>query len=212
MAENGAEREESREPEESGVPFDEEAAWAAIVAGYGVEPEDPPGARPFKSVEDLARTEATSRGERPAPAEEAAQDKEATEATESTEGPESTDSAPAERGPLGGSVAFAPGLGGGPRDHSLDEPSETDLGPQDEGHFVQPDPPLPTADVTAKFAWIAVIGGPLLTLLAVLLGWTMTWWLATLCIGGFVGGFATLVARMGEGEDEDGDPGRGAVV
>ncbi|MFE0427657.1 hypothetical protein ACFW15_35935, partial [Streptomyces sp. NPDC058953] len=42
-----------REPQ----PIDEEAAWAAIVAGYGTEPADPPGAKPFKSVEDLARLE-----------------------------------------------------------------------------------------------------------------------------------------------------------
>ncbi len=37
-----------------GVPFDEDAAWTVIVAGYGEEPPDPPGAKPFKSIEDLA--------------------------------------------------------------------------------------------------------------------------------------------------------------
>ncbi|MET8553349.1 hypothetical protein ABZV64_00060 [Streptomyces sp. NPDC004959] len=194
MAENGAEREESREPEESGVPpLDEEAAWAAIVAGYGEEPADPPGAKPFKSVDDLAGLEARSRNERrDAPAEEPGEDEE-----------------PPGRTPLGGSVAFAPGVRGGPppgpRDHT---PAE-----EDEGHFVPPDPQLPESDVTAKFAWLAVIGGPVLTLLAVLFDWDMTWWLATLCIGGFVGGFVTLVIRMGAGDDEDeDDPGRGAVV
>ncbi|MEV0846872.1 hypothetical protein AB0J21_13530 [Streptomyces sp. NPDC049954] len=223
MAENGAEREESREPEESGVPFDEEAAWAAIVAGYGEEPEDPPGARPFKSVEDLARTEAASRGDTRAgdkdtgdkdAGDKDAGDKDAGDRDEAKneEGGEPGEGTVSGVRPLGGSVAFAPGLAGGPRDHSLARPGEDDLGPQDEGHFVQPDPPLPTADVTSKFAWIAVIGGPVLTLLIVLLGWTMTWWLATLCIGGFVGGFATLVMRMGDGEDDEDDPGRGAVV
>ncbi|MGW2996405.1 hypothetical protein ACWDA9_33335, partial [Streptomyces sp. NPDC001193] len=34
-------------------PLDEEAAWAAIVAGYGQEPPDPPGARPFRPIENL---------------------------------------------------------------------------------------------------------------------------------------------------------------
>src|SRR5262245_12905900 len=48
-----AEHDADREPQ----PIDEEAAWAAIVAGYGEEPADPPGAKPFKSVEDLARLE-----------------------------------------------------------------------------------------------------------------------------------------------------------
>ncbi|RDG39307.1 hypothetical protein DVH02_04680, partial [Streptomyces corynorhini] len=49
MAEHNADR----EPQ----PIDEDAAWAAIVAGYGEEPADPPGAKPFKSVEDLALLE-----------------------------------------------------------------------------------------------------------------------------------------------------------
>ncbi|MGG8408576.1 hypothetical protein ACM614_19275, partial [Streptomyces sp. 12297] len=104
----------------------------------------------------------------------------------------------------------APGVG--PRDHSLPEPAEGD--DSDEGHFVPPEPPpLPPADATAKFAWLAVVGGPVLLLLAILLQWDMTWWLTTLGVGGFLGGFATLVARMQGDDDEDGDdPGRGAVV
>nr|WP_203613873.1 hypothetical protein [Streptomyces rochei] len=47
------------------VPLDEDAAWAAIVAGYGDEPPDPPGAKPFKSVEDLALLEAETNDDRP---------------------------------------------------------------------------------------------------------------------------------------------------
>jgi hypothetical protein len=110
-------------------------------------------------------------------------------------------------------VLFAPGVGlagSGPRDHSLADPDDADEA--DEGHFVQPEPELPPADTTAKFAWLAVVGGPVLLLVAVLLQWDMTWWLTTLGIGGFLGGFATLVARMQQGDDEDDDPGRGAVV
>ncbi len=83
----------------------------------------------------------------------------------------------------------------------------------DEGHFVPPEPPpLPAADTTAKFAWLGVLGGPALLLLAVLLGWDMTWWLTTLGIGGFLGGFATLVSRMKDDDEDLDDPGRGAVV
>ena len=48
-------------------------------------------------------------------------------------------------------------------------------------------------------------------LVAILLGWEMTWWLTTVCIGGFLGGCATLVLRMRTDDEED-DPGRGAVV
>ncbi|WP_405799911.1 hypothetical protein [Streptomyces sp. NBC_01506] len=234
-----AEHDADREPQ----PIDEDAAWAAIVAGYGDEPADPPGAKPFKSVEDLALLESDRNRSEPAPP----KDKEPgttkadlgpvnrSEAPQTakpdTAGTEAGDvgaDAAAERAPeserepdakpdkpsLGSSIIFAPGVaGGGPRDYSVAEPKDDDLDDSDEGHFVPPEPPpLPEADVTAKFAWLAVIGGPVLMLLAVLLQWEMTWWLTTVCIGGFLGGFVTLVARMQHGDEEDDDPGRGAVV
>jgi hypothetical protein len=184
VAEHDSDR-EGREPDEKGVPFDEEAAWAAIVAGYGQEPPDPPGAKPFKPVEDLALLE-----------------------------PETNDAPKEEKKPakpLGSSVSFAPGVG--PRDYTSPEASEDDFDEDDEGHFVPPEPPpLPSADTTAKFAWLSVIGGPVLLLLAVVLGWDMTWWLTTLGVGGFLGGFVTLVVRMKTDDDGHDDPGRGAVV
>ncbi|MET9499579.1 hypothetical protein [Streptomyces sp. NPDC006552] len=185
------------DPEEEGaLPVDEDAVWAQIVAGYGEEPPDPPGAKPFKSVEDLALLDPETNT---TPEREQSRERPAADAA----------------GPLGSSVSFAPGVGGapGPRDHSVAEPSDADLDADDEGHFVPPEPPpLPESDVTARFAWLAVIGGPVLLLVSVLLGWSMTWWLATVCIGGFLGGFATLVGRMKSDDDEDEDPGRGAVV
>ncbi|MFJ5994332.1 hypothetical protein [Streptomyces sp. NPDC092370] len=212
MAEHDSDR-EGREPDEKGVPFDEEAAWAAIVAGYGEEPPDPPGAKPFKSIEDLALPAAGTndivmdgdRGDTAVKSGDAVKPAEPEEA----EVPEEKPAEPAK--PLGGSVSFAPGVG--PRDYSVREPAEDDFDEDDEGHFVPPEPPpVPTADPTAKFAWLGVLGGPVLLLLAVLLGWDMTWWLATLGIGGFVGGFATLVMRMRTDDEDDDDPGRGAVV
>ncbi|MFJ2178004.1 hypothetical protein ACIOHE_34570 [Streptomyces sp. NPDC087851] len=274
-----AEHDANREPQ----PIDEEAAWAAIVAGYGEEPADPPGAKPFKSVEDLALLEGERNGTRPgadaldgldggldgpdgrdgrdagkkvpeppgllkppmpaapvpaptssptptpaadSPADsagaEAKNDGDDTGGQKADTGDKGEDSSPEAGKPvLGGSITFAPGVGGagiavpsagGPRDYRLAEPE--DGGAEDEeGHFVPPEPPpLPESDVTARFAWLAVIGGPVLMLVAVLLSWDMTWWLTTLCIGGFLGGFATLVARMDPDDDESDDPGRGAVV
>ncbi|MFF1556931.1 hypothetical protein [Streptomyces sp. NPDC058279] len=186
-----AEHEESS----GGVPpLDEEAAWAAIVAGYGQEPPDPPGSRPFRPIENLMLPEEDVRPESgPEP--------------EPRPGPE-----PEPEKPLGGSVVFAPGVSlaptPGPRDHT---PAESEDG-DGEDHFVPPEPELPPADTTSKFAWLAVVGGPVLLLLAVLLQWEMTWWLTTLGIGGFLGGFATLVARMAHDDDDEDDPGRGAVV
>lgn len=207
MAEHDADREdredehrnEGEQPEEQHVPFDEDAAWAAIVAGYGEEPADPPGTKPFKSIEDLALLEAEPNDDEPGEQ----------RAAQEPSGSKDPKDKPAK--PLGSSIAFAPGVG--PRDYTTPEPSENDFDEDDEGHFVPPEPPpLPAADTTAKFAWLGVIGGPVLLLLAVLLNWDMTWWLATVCIGGFLGGFTTLVARM-RTDDEDGDdPGRGAVV
>ena len=187
-------------PEGPATPVDEESAWAAIVAGYGEEPPDPPGAKPFKSVEDLALLEPETNG--------TTTDPNRVSGTDDGE-PAADRSSPDQ--PLGGSVAFAPGVG--PRDHTPAEPSDDDFDEDDEGHFVPPEPPpLPEGDTTSKFAWLGVLGGPVLLLLAVVLGWDMTWWLATLSIGGFLGGFATLVVRMRTGDEDDDDPGRGAVV
>ncbi|WP_412078228.1 hypothetical protein ACLF6K_30400 [Streptomyces xanthophaeus] len=196
------------EEQSGGVPpLDEEAAWAAIVAGYGQEPPDPPGARPFKPIENLLLPEEDVKPLPPDPKPEPEPEPKA------GQDPEAEPEEPAPPVALGSSVTFAPGVGGaGPRDHSLAEPKEDDLTPEEEGHFVPPEPELPPADVTAKFAWLAVVGGPVLLLLAVLLQWDMTWWLTTLGIGGFLGGFATLVGRMAHDDDEDDDPGRGAVV
>ncbi|MGW1070254.1 hypothetical protein ACWD4F_37860 [Streptomyces aureus] len=195
-----------------GVPFDEEAAWKSIIEGYGEEPPDPPGSRPFRPIEDLALPEpgedtgsgtgSTGDGEDgDTPAPDAGSEPDA-----------SSGDLPSVAKPLGSSVRFAPGVGG-PRDYRVSEPSEDDFDEDDEGHFVPPEPPpLPDADTTAKFAWLGVLGGPALLLLAVLLGWDMTWWLTTLGIGGFLGGFATLVTRMKDDDEDDRDPGSGAVV
>ncbi|MET9362854.1 hypothetical protein ABZX93_18310 [Streptomyces sp. NPDC006632] len=207
-----AEHDADREPQ----PIDEEAAWAAIVAGYGEEPSDPPGTRPFRPVEDLVLIE-----DEPDTAESDGADGADGEDREdgggpgraAAAGPEAPDKG-LDKPALGSSVVFAPGVRG-PRDFRPAEPLDHDVDGSDgsdEGHFVPPEPPpLPEADVTAKFAWLGVVGGPLLLLLAAVFGWDMTWWLTTLGVGGFLGGIATLFARMQPDEDDD-DPGRGAVV
>lgn len=208
-----AEHDADREPQ----PIDEDAAWAAIVAGYGEEPADPPGAKPFKSVDDQAvlRSERNSTGSGADP-DSAPPEKtlgKTPEKKPEKKAEKEPESDPEDEKPaLGGSVVFAPGVGG-PRDYQLAEEREDDLDGSDEGHFVPPEPPpLPDSEVTARFAWLAVIGGPVLMLVSVLLQWDMTWWLTTICIGGFLGGFVTLVARMKQDDDESDDPGRGAVV
>ncbi|NLU74533.1 hypothetical protein HCC61_17920 [Streptomyces sp. HNM0575] len=177
------------------MPLDEEAAWEQIVAAYGDHPK----------AEDMAPAEPggdarTGTAARPAPGSRPDGDGEGDEGGTSVRS----------------FTVYS--AGSGPRDWSLpsadDEPDgagEED----DEGHFVPPEPPpLPQPDTTAKFAWLAVLGGPLLLIFMVVFQQELTWWIATLGVGGFLGGFATLVARMRDGRDEDDwdDPGRGAVV
>ncbi|WP_433468470.1 hypothetical protein [Spirillospora sp. CA-128828] len=112
----------------------------------------------------------------------------------------------------------------GPRDEGEDrtgrlprarviKPSEApDFPPDDdeEGHYVPPPPPpLPSADPLTKSAWIALIGGPVYLLVTVILDWEVPGWAAFLAVAAFIGGFVTLVLRMG---DEPRDPDDGAVV
>jgi hypothetical protein len=83
----------------------------------------------------------------------------------------------------------------------------------DNEHYVPPvPPPLPRLDPVSKGAWAALFGGPGYLLLAVLLGWVVPSWAAFCAVGAFVGGFATLVVRMGDRPPDDSGPGDGAVV
>ncbi|GAA3172956.1 MULTISPECIES: hypothetical protein [Streptomyces] len=216
-----------RSPRDPQDPLDEEAAWAQIVAGYGKEPawddarrevrgESSGPAEPGGSAQATGAAPAPE-SERPGPAapEPGAADEDggAGERTAEDAGPKapSGPAAPGSGSP-GSFVVFAPGVG--PRDWSAAEPSDDDFDEDDEGHFTPPEPPpLPQADVTAKFAWLAVLGGPLLLIVTVLLQQPVTWWITVLGIGGFLGGFATLIARMKNDDEDDGPtPGSGAVV
>ena len=83
----------------------------------------------------------------------------------------------------------------------------------DDEHYVPPvPPPLPRLDPVSKGAWVALFGGPGYLLLAVLLGWVVPSWAAFCAVGAFVGGFATLVVRMGDRPPDDSGSDDGAVV
>lgn len=210
---------------EPSLPADEEAAWAAIVAAYGEEPEDPeiddgpgedggPDGRSHRLRKEDGRSGDGTEG--PDGAGRPASGPDGPDGADSTDGSDGTDGTG--RGGRGGAsdsgtpvrsfTVYAAGTG--PRD--WDGPADEDE--EDEGHFVPPEPPpLPQADTTTKFAWLAVLGGPLLMLGAILFQVELEWWIVTLGVGGFLGGFGTLVARMRDGNDDDwDDPGRGAVV
>lgn len=168
------------EEEPQQAPLDEEAAWAALVAGYDEEPE--PGTADWPEAENVPDGDGSA-------------------------GPDPTDPAAVSAAPpTERSIVIHPVIRG-PRDYELVE--------EEDGHYEPPEPPpLPDADVTTRFAWLAVLGGPLLLITLVLFQMEITWWQATLGVGGFLGGFATLVSRMRTAEDdaEDDDPDRGARV
>ena len=83
----------------------------------------------------------------------------------------------------------------------------------DDEHYVPPvPPPLPRLDPVSKGAWAALFGGPGYLLLAVLLGWVVPSWAAFCAVAAFVGGFATLVVRMGDRPPDDSGSDDGAVV
>ncbi|MEU7133896.1 hypothetical protein [Streptomyces sp. NPDC046261] len=216
-----AEHDADRDRDESRDPLDEDRAWAELVAAYGEQPDPDKGRWPASGdIADTPRSPAGAEGPdapEPSPKSAGAPEPGTGPAGETPEEPDAASSPPSEPATPskparpGSFIVYAPGVG--PRDWSASEDADEEDAP-DEGHFVPPEPPpLPTGDVTSRFAWIAVLGGPLLLLVMVLLRQELTWWVTTLGVGGFLGGFATLVLRMKDGDDEeDDDPGRGAVV
>ncbi|GLZ10483.1 hypothetical protein Acsp04_07180 [Actinomadura sp. NBRC 104425] len=181
---------------------DEDAIWAEIVAGFDTGPED--GSTPWPEQEDI-------RDERPGPP------------TGPGEGEDRTGRLPLARvikpadaaGPASGGPA-APGpdaAGPDAADPDAADPDAADpdaADPDDEGHFVPPPPPpLPNPDPLTKGAWAALVGGPLYLLVTVVMDWQVPGWAAFLAVAAFIGGFVTLVLRMG---DEPRDPDDGAVV
>jgi hypothetical protein len=80
----------------------------------------------------------------------------------------------------------------------------------EEDHFVPPPPPpLPKPDAMTRFAWIALLGGPIYLVASVFLSWQVPSWAAFVAVAAFIGGFVALVLRMGDEPPEDDD---GAVV
>jgi hypothetical protein len=214
--------EEGTAPQEEPArpPLDDDAAWAALIAGYDAEPE--PGVEPsWPEAENVpprdGRNDKNSKNGRDITDVGDIGDfgelgdigdlGDVTDVTDVTDAKDSRDGKdPAAPPPPASRTIVVHPVISGPRNYELAEDDEDE-------HFVPPEPPpLPDADVTTKFAWIAVIGGPLLLLAFILLQMELTWWVVLVGLGGFLGGFATLVTRMQTDDDDLDDPGRGAVV
>jgi hypothetical protein len=113
-------------------------------------------------------------------------------------------------------AAGPPPFGGmppGPPQIRIVRPASPVPPPADDDHFVPPaPPPLPRLDPVTKGAWVALFGGPLYLLIAVMAEWQVPNWAAFCAVAAFVGGFATLVVRMGDRPPRDDSPDDGAVV
>ncbi len=83
----------------------------------------------------------------------------------------------------------------------------------DEDRYVPPPPPpLPRLDPVGKGAWTALFGGPGYLLIATFLNWDVPGLAALVAVAAFVGGFAVVIARMGDGPSRGDGPDNGAVV
>jgi hypothetical protein len=114
----------------------------------------------------------------------------------------------------------------GARSGRVLRPAETTLGfdelrdaadawaPEDpDDHFEPPTPPpVPLPDTLNRFAWAAVLGGPLFLVVAAIFDLDVAGWPGLLGLGAFVGGFITLVARMEDRPPADLGGDDGAVV
>jgi hypothetical protein len=157
----------------------EEAAWRDLVARFDDPAELAPEVPPWPSREDLPR---------PVP-------------------PAADPIADLDQPPERTSGVFLPAdrtrvvrQAGDPRSYT---PAEED----DEGYVPVPLPPPTKPDAVAKAAWAGLIGGPLYLLVGTFLHWTISGLAAFAAVAAFVGGFVTLVIRLGDRPRDDDDDG-----
>jgi len=162
--------------------FDEEAAWASIVAGYHTNVD--PAAAPWPEAEDVdtSGTTAVDMDTEPAPRTSL---RRAADPIDQASLLESLDS-------------FGDDL------PDLDEDEE-------EGYTPPPPPPLPRLSPTTITALIALAGGLLLFFWPTLLPLSPNTTLF-LAFGAVLAGFVTLIWRLRPGDEDDDDPDNGARV
>jgi hypothetical protein len=193
----------------------EEAAWRDLVAHYATPAVADGVPAPWPTREDLPVPGA--QGQDPPGQDTSGPDTADLDVTgldmAGPEGAERDESKPpGPRRPVG--PAPFGGMTPGPPQIRIVRPASPAPPPgEDDDHFVPPvPPPLPRLDPAAKGAWVALFGGPLYLLIAVMAGWQVPNWAAFCAVAGFVGGFATLVVRMGDRARQDDGPDDGAVV
>jgi len=94
-----------------------------------------------------------------------------------------------------------------PGEHRHPEsPRADDSQPDDEAHYVPPaPPPLPRPVGVVGAAWVALLGGPMVLLVATVLGWDLPTVVTAACVLGFVGGLVFLIAQLDDGSRDGPD-------
>ncbi|HUA42870.1 MAG TPA: hypothetical protein VMA32_14945 [Streptosporangiaceae bacterium] len=168
----------------------DEAAWRDLIARFDA-PADPDAADPpWPSSEDLTQPIAEGDLANPEPAAD----------------PGIT------RNLSGGADGYLPTdrtriirFAGEPRSYS--PPDE-----EDEPYVAAPLPPPAKLDAVAKAAWVGVIGGPgYLLVVSLFLHMAVSATAAFIAVAAFVGGFATLIVKLGDRPPRDDDD-DGAVL
>ena len=192
----------------------EEAAWRDLVAHYATPAAADGVPAPWPTREDLPGP--APKGQEAAGTDVSGPDTADLDVTGlDMAGPGSTELDGTQ--PPGPRLGPRPGpFGGpppGPPQIRIVRPASAAPPPGDDDHFVPPvPPPLPRLDPITKGAWAALFGGPLYLLVAVMASWQVPDWAAFCAVAAFVGGFATLVVRMGDRPPRDSGPDDGAVV
>ncbi len=101
-------------------------------------------------------------------------------------------------------------VGDEPEDEPEPRPKRAADDPLD--HYVPPEPARgPKLDWISRLAWLGLLGGPTLLILAALFDFGDSR-ITALAVAGFIGGFLTLVIRMKDRLPQDDTPDDGAVV
>ena len=96
--------------------------------------------------------------------------------------------------------------------HAGDPRSYSPADEDDERYIPAPLPPPRKLDPVSKGAWVAVIGGPAyLLIVGLFLHWSISATAAFVAVAAFVGGFVTLVVKLGDHPRRDDDD-DGAVL
>lgn len=195
--------------------------WRELVASFHQSADTPVGRWPVQEdlPEDVPPRAAKAGADDPDAGDPDAGDPNAGDADDSEAGkPDAGDPDAGKPGAGGGDTLVAP-ADGSPDDSSDQSGTASSVrttpGPKpagDDEHFVPPPPPpLPRLDAITKAAWLGLIGGPVVLILALVTDWYFPYWLRIGAAAAFAVGFLVLVFRSRGGTVDDSD-GTGAIV